>query len=87
MHEFDSTVADMKNSVQGRMNAQASCAGNFIGANLKNGFDFEGTWIHCDMASPSHCNKMLGSNERATGYGVALLSKLFEEYCDKKSVY
>jgi probable aminopeptidase NPEPL1 len=87
MHEFDSQVADMKNSVQGRTNAQASCAGNFIGANLVNGFDFEGTWIHVDMASPSHNNKMLGSSERATGYGVALLSTLFEEYCDKKSVY
>lgn len=87
MHEFDSKVADMKNSVGGRMNAQASCAGNFIGANLKDGFEFKGTWIHCDMASPSHHNKMLGTGERATGYGVALLSTLFENYCNKKSVY
>lgn len=69
--EFNSTVADMKNSVADRGNALASCAGLFIQANL--GFDFPGTWLHVDMASPSH------SGERATGYGVALLNTLFGE--------
>jgi probable aminopeptidase NPEPL1 len=67
--EFSSSVADMKNSVADRNNAQASCAGLFINANL--GFDFPGVWIHVDMAAPAH------SGERATGYGVALLSSLF----------
>jgi len=70
--EFASSVADMKNSVANRNNAQSSCAGLFIAANL--GFDFPGSWIHVDMASPVHCG------ERATGYGVALLSTLFGEH-------
>ncbi|XP_022094544.1 probable aminopeptidase NPEPL1 [Acanthaster planci] len=67
--EFGSPVADMKNSVMDRGNAQSSCAGLFIGAHI--GFDYPGTWIHLDIASPSH------SGERATGYGVALLVALF----------
>ncbi|XP_077982867.1 putative aminopeptidase NPEPL1 [Glandiceps talaboti] len=68
-HEFASAIADMKNSVGDRGNAQSSCAGLFIGAHI--GFDFPGIWLHIDMASPCH------SGERATGYGVALLLSLF----------
>ncbi|XP_002736297.1 putative aminopeptidase NPEPL1 [Saccoglossus kowalevskii] len=68
-NEFASAVADMKNSVSDRGNAQSSCAGLFIGAHI--GFDFPGVWLHIDMASPVH------SGERATGYGVALLLSLF----------
>lgn len=67
--EFTSCVADMKNSVADRNNAQPSCAGLFILAHL--GFDFPGKWLHVDMAAPAHCG------ERATGYGVALLPVLF----------
>ncbi|XP_045761869.1 probable aminopeptidase NPEPL1 isoform X2 [Maniola jurtina] len=67
--EFSSVVADMKNSVADRNNAQPSCAGLFILAHL--GFDFTGAWLHVDMAAPAHCG------ERATGYGVALLTVLF----------
>jgi len=62
--EFKSPVADMRNSVKNRMNAQASCAGQFIYAHL------EGTkarWAHVDLAGPAF------RNERATGFGVALL--------------
>ncbi|RZF35984.1 hypothetical protein LSTR_LSTR005397 [Laodelphax striatellus] len=71
--EFASAVADMKNSVaQDRNNAQSSCAGLFIAAHL--GFEFPGSWIHVDMASP------VKSGERATGYGVALLASLFGSY-------
>ncbi|XP_055592895.1 probable aminopeptidase NPEPL1 [Uranotaenia lowii] len=70
--EFNSAVADMKNSVMDRGNAQVSCAGLFIGAHL--GFDYDGSWLHVDMASPVHCG------ERATGYGVALLMGLFGDY-------
>ncbi|KAL3287193.1 hypothetical protein HHI36_001670 [Cryptolaemus montrouzieri] len=73
--EYTSAVADMKNSVKDRTNAQVSCAGLFMLANL--GFDFPGTWIHVDMASPVH------SGERATGYGVALLTTLFGKYCQQ----
>lgn len=74
--EFSSALADMKNSVQNRDNAQVSCAGLFIGSHL--GFDFPGSWIHIDMAAPVH----LG--ERATGYGVALLVTLFGKASNSK---
>ncbi|XP_052759488.1 probable aminopeptidase NPEPL1 isoform X2 [Galleria mellonella] len=74
--EFSSAVADMRNSVADRNNAQPSCAGLFILAHL--GFDFPGDWLHVDMAAPAH------SGERATGYGVALLSVLFGEYTNSK---
>ncbi|TUE53335.1 putative aminopeptidase NPEPL1 [Bagarius yarrelli] len=67
--EFTSAVADMKNSVADRENAQSSCAGLFIGSHL--GFDWPGVWVHVDIASPVH------SGERATGFGVALLLALF----------
>ncbi|XP_065371204.1 probable aminopeptidase NPEPL1 isoform X1 [Calliphora vicina] len=67
--EFASALADMKNSVADRSNAQSSCAGLFVGAHL--GFDYPGIWMHVDMATPVHCG------ERATGYGVALLLTLF----------
>lgn len=67
--EFTSSVADMKNSVADRSNAQPSCAALFVAAHL--GFEFPGTWVHIDMAYPVHCG------ERATGYGVALLLALF----------
>ncbi|XP_052059690.1 probable aminopeptidase NPEPL1 [Mytilus californianus] len=67
--EFTSSVADMKNSVADRGNAQVSCAGLFIGSHL--GFTYPGMWLHIDMAAPVH------NGERATGYGVALLTTLF----------
>merc|ERR1711962_1446213 len=67
--EFTSAVADMKNSVADRNNAQPSCAGLFINANL--GFDWAGVWMHVDMAAPANVG------ERATGYGVSLLNCLF----------
>ncbi|XP_058058812.1 probable aminopeptidase NPEPL1 [Anopheles bellator] len=70
--EFTSAIADMKNSVMDRGNAQVSCAGLFVGAHL--GFDYGGSWLHIDMASPVH------NGERATGYGVALLAGLFGEH-------
>lgn len=67
--EFSSAIADMKNSVADRSNAQVSCAGLFIMSHL--GQDFQGTWLHVDMATPA------ANGERATGYGVALLTALF----------
>uniref|UniRef100_A0A182P0F0 Cytosol aminopeptidase domain-containing protein n=1 Tax=Anopheles epiroticus TaxID=199890 RepID=A0A182P0F0_9DIPT len=70
--EFNSAVADMKNSVMDRGNAQVSCAGLFIGAHL--GFEYGGSWMHVDMAAPVH------NGERATGYGVALLAGLFGDH-------
>lgn len=67
--EFSSSVADMKNSVKNRSNAQSSCAAQFIANNL---CDFHGPWLHIDMAAPCY------RGERATGYGVALLFDLLQ---------
>lgn len=65
--EFDSKVADMKNSVKDRMNAQSSCAAQFIAEHLGS---FKGSWLHVDIAGPST------SGERGTGFGVGLLLTL-----------
>nr|XP_032523702.1 probable aminopeptidase NPEPL1 [Danaus plexippus plexippus] len=75
-YEFSSAVADMKNSVADRENAQSSCAGLFVLSHL--GFDFPGRWLHVDMAAPSRCG------DRATGYGVALLAVLFGGSTDSR---
>eukprot|EP00095_Tigriopus_kingsejongensis_P003277 maker-scaffold675_size187964-snap-gene-0.33 protein:Tk03277 transcript:maker-scaffold675_size187964-snap-gene-0.33-mRNA-1 annotation:"probable aminopeptidase npepl1" len=74
--EFSSAVADMKNSVGDRSNAQSSCAGLFIFSHL--GFDYPGVWLHVDMAYP------VSSGDRATGYGVALLNTLFGKFSASK---
>lgn len=66
--EFKSQVADLKNSVKDRANAQSSCAGQFVGEHLG---DYDKAWLHIDLAGPST------SNERGTGFGVALLLSLF----------
>lgn len=68
--EFKSAVADMKNSVADRSNAQVSCAGQFIGNHLEEFFARGGKWLHVDMAGPAM------SGDRGTGFGVALLSTL-----------
>lgn len=68
--EFKSEVADLKNSVKDRANAQTSCAGTFIGEHLH--AEYTGGWLHCDMAGPAD------AKERGTGYGVALMLALLE---------
>lgn len=68
--EFQSAVADMKNSVKNRSNAQSSCAAQFVYAHL------EGTgvkWGHVDLAGPAW------RDERGTGYGAALLATLVRD--------
>lgn len=72
-NEFKSSVADMKNSVADRGNAQSSCAGQFIGNHLEDYLAEGGKWAHVDMAGP------VSAAGRATGYGVALLSGLVKE--------
>ncbi|EGZ06711.1 hypothetical protein PHYSODRAFT_288972 [Phytophthora sojae] len=72
--EFKSTIADMKNSVKNRANAQVSCAGQFI-ANHLGEFENTGKWLHVDMAFPS----FTGDDERATGFGVAFIQSLLKE--------
>lgn len=65
--EFASAVADYKNSVRNRSNAQVSCAGQFIGNNLAK--DYKGEWVHVDLAGPA-------TRDEATGFGVALIAQL-----------
>ncbi|MDF1701846.1 MAG: M17 family metallopeptidase, partial [Planctomycetota bacterium] len=65
--EFASPVADMRNSVADRMNAQVSCAGQFIYSHIS---DLDLPWLHVDMAGPAE------RGARATGYGVALGAQL-----------
>jgi len=67
--EFKSPVADMKNSVKDRMNAQSSCAGQFVGEHLG---DYENAWLHIDLAGPAR------DGERATGFGPTLLVELLQ---------
>jgi probable aminopeptidase NPEPL1 len=65
--EFRSPIADMRNSVKNRSNAQSSCAAQFIYSHL------EGTkvrWLHVDLAGPAY------REERGTGFGVALLAAI-----------
>ncbi len=47
--EFNSEIADMKNSVAKGDNAPSACAGLFVHSHLSSKYD--GIWIHVDMAS------------------------------------
>ncbi len=64
--EFKSPIADMRNSVKDRSNAQTSCAGQFIYNHIE---DTNVKWAHVDLAGPAF------RGDRGTGYGVALLSE------------
>lgn len=68
MSQFDSQVADMKNSVKDRMNAQSACAGHFIESHLDS--NYKNAYLHCDIAGPSW------AKERGTGFGTTLLYTL-----------
>jgi len=68
--EFKSKVADMKNSVKDRGNAQASCAATFVYEQLHP--EYGGAWLHVDMAGPAF------DADRATGYGVGLVLALLK---------
>ena len=63
--EFKSVVADMRNSVKDRANAQSSCAGQFVANHLP---DAAPPWLHVDLAGPAW-----NGDGRGTGYGVGLL--------------
>jgi probable aminopeptidase NPEPL1 len=68
--EFTSTVADMRNSVADRSNAQASCAGQFIYAHID---DLDIPWLHVDLAGPAFRNRF------GTGFGVGLLAQVTQD--------
>jgi probable aminopeptidase NPEPL1 len=66
--EFRSPVADMRNSVKDRNNAQSSCAAQFIANHLPSPAP---RWLHVDLAGPAW-----DGENRGTGYGVGLLLTL-----------
>ena len=67
--EYASKMADIRNSVAGRVaNASVSTAGRFVEMNLDK--DFEGDWVHVDLAGPA-------TRDEATGFGVALIVQLY----------
>ena len=68
--EFKSVVADMKNSVKDRSNAQASCAANFVYEHIHP--KYGGGWLHVDLAGPAWID------ERGTGFGVGLTLALLQ---------
>ncbi|KNE67562.1 hypothetical protein AMAG_12014 [Allomyces macrogynus ATCC 38327] len=70
--QFDSPVADMKNSVKDRMNAQSSCAAHFVQAHLAK--DYKGAWLHVDIAGPAE------AASRGTGFGAALLYEFAKQF-------
>ncbi len=72
--EFASKVADMKNSVANRMNAQSSCAAQFVYSHID---DLDVPWVHVDIAGPAF------REERGTGYGVALIAVLLRNLTKK----
>ena len=65
--ELKSKVADMRNSVANRMNAQSSCAGQFIYNHIE---DVNPAFLHLDIAGPAF------RDGRGTGYGVALVADI-----------
>ncbi len=64
---FRSKIADMKNSVSDRMDAQSSAAAWFVWAQID---DLNLPWLHIDLAGPAF------RDGRGTGFGVALVSQL-----------
>jgi len=63
--EFRSPLADMRNSVKDRANAQCSCAGQFIANHLP---EDAPPFLHVDIAGTAW-----DSDNRGTGYGVGFL--------------
>jgi len=69
--EFSSSVADMRNSVARRNNAQSACAGQFIGNHLSQ----QTPWLHIDIASAAF------DQGRGTAVGIQLLLQTSVLYC------
>jgi probable aminopeptidase NPEPL1 len=78
-HEFRSPVADMRNSVANRMNAQTACAAQFLWSHIE---DAPGAakrrWAHIDLAGPAF------PKDRATGFGVALVADVVRAIFDSR---
>lgn len=63
--EFKSPVADMRNSVKNRANAQSSCAAQFLWSHIDRA---DVRWAHIDLAGPAW------QGERGTGFGVSVIA-------------
>ena len=72
--EFKSKVADMRNSVADRMNAQTSAAAQFIYNHIE---DLDRPWLHLDIAGPAF------RNGRGTGHGAVLIAELVRRLGDE----
>lgn len=68
--EFSSKVADMRNSVKNRANAQSSCAAQFIYNHIE---DTDTPWVHVDLAGPASIEGL------GTGFGVALMATMVDK--------
>jgi len=80
--QFSSKIADMKNSVKDRANAQASSAGHFVESHLVGDkWDYtkkvekKGLWVHLDIAGVA-----TDSDDMGTGYGPALLNEIVRSF-------
>ncbi|KAH8052990.1 manganese ion binding protein [Aureococcus anophagefferens] len=65
--QFQSKVADFKNSVAARQRARARAT-----SSARRHKDYAGAWLHVDIAGPAF------KDDRATGFGVALVLGLLE---------
>jgi probable aminopeptidase NPEPL1 len=80
LHEFRSPVADLRNSVANRNNAQSSCAAQFIYAHIADAPHAAARrWCHIDLAGPAF------PKDRASGYGVALIAELVRSIAANQS--
>jgi probable aminopeptidase NPEPL1 len=69
--EFSSPIADLRNSVANRNNAQTSCAAQFIYEHLVDAPRAKSRrWCHIDLAGPAF------PKDHGTGFGVALVAQL-----------
>ncbi len=68
--EFRSPVADLRNSVADRDNAQSACAAWFLHDAL-DAVGFDSPWAHLDICGPA-----LSGRGRANGFGVGILMDL-----------
>jgi probable aminopeptidase NPEPL1 len=71
--EFSSPVADMRNSVKNRSNAQSSCAATFLHWHIE---ETKARWAHIDLAGPAFVG------DRGTGFGVALVVDAVQRLAD-----
>ncbi len=72
--EFKSKVADMRNSVANRMNAQSSAAAQFVYNHIE---ELDRPWIHLDIAGPAF------RDGRGTGHGAALIAAIVRNLRDE----